>query len=278
MAVIRSRSARRFGADEAAGHRDAGPRPDERRDRGGSHPASRPSSSRSARRTCSSAASSWTPLFETPYEVDGYLSPLFSPLIAPAWLPYVDQPRPPDPLDPARLPGDLLLLPQGLLPVLLRRPARLRGRRADGPPRLQAGDGVPVHPPEPPPLLPVSRVHPAVLPVDRRGRVDLPAERRHPDRARGVFVLFFNVALLSGYSLSCHSLRHVVGGKLDCFSCSRGASARYSALAAADGAQPAPHGVGLGEPDHGHVRRRLRPAARARGHHRPGDPVLIADR
>src|SRR6185436_18803815 len=95
----------------------------------------------------------------------------------------VDQPGPADPLDPARLPGDLLLLPQGLLPVLLRRPARLRGRRADRPQALQPRGGLPVHPPEPPPLLPVPRVHPAGLPVDRRGPVDLPAERRHPDRA-----------------------------------------------------------------------------------------------
>jgi hypothetical protein len=44
----------------------------------------------------------------------------------------------------------------------------------------------------------------------------------------GVFVLFFNAALLSGYSLSCHSLRHIVGGKMDCFSCSRRAQIRYS--------------------------------------------------
>ena len=44
----------------------------------------------------------------------------------------------------------------------------------------------------------------------------------------GVFILFFNAALLSGYSLSCHSLRHLVGGRLDCFSCSRRAQVRYS--------------------------------------------------
>ncbi len=29
-----------------------------------------------------------------------------------------------------------------------------------------------------------------------------------------------NVILLTLYTFSCHSLRHVVGGKLDCFSCS----------------------------------------------------------
>jgi hypothetical protein len=44
----------------------------------------------------------------------------------------------------------------------------------------------------------------------------------------GVGILFVNAALLTGYSLSCHSLRHVVGGKLDCFSCSRRTQVRYS--------------------------------------------------
>ena len=80
-----------------------------------------------------------TPLFNTPYEVDGYLSPLFSPLIVAAVPAGVVQPGDPDPVDPARLPGDLLLLPQGLLPLLLRRPAGLRRRRADDPPALLDG-------------------------------------------------------------------------------------------------------------------------------------------
>ncbi|MBI4404728.1 MAG: succinate dehydrogenase [Deltaproteobacteria bacterium] len=35
----------------------------------------------------------------------------------------------------------------------------------------------------------------------------------------GTLVLLVNTVLLSGYTLSCHSLRHLVGGKLDCFSC-----------------------------------------------------------
>jgi hypothetical protein len=36
----------------------------------------------------------------------------------------------------------------------------------------------------------------------------------------GSVVLTTNVILLSLYALSCHSWRHLVGGKLDCFSCS----------------------------------------------------------
>ena len=43
----------------------------------------------------------------------------------------VDQPRPVHPVDPARFPRHLLLLPEGLLPLLFRRSARLRGRRAE---------------------------------------------------------------------------------------------------------------------------------------------------
>jgi hypothetical protein len=35
----------------------------------------------------------------------------------------------------------------------------------------------------------------------------------------GSLVLTTNVVLLSLYTLSCHSLRHLVGGRLDCFSC-----------------------------------------------------------
>jgi hypothetical protein len=41
-------------------------------------------------------------------------------------------------------------------------------------------------------------------------------------------ILFANVTLLSGYSLSCHSLRHLVGGKLDCFSCTARTRVRHS--------------------------------------------------
>src|SRR5262245_5917800 len=49
----------------------------------------------------------------------------------------LDQSGPLDPVDPARLPGDLLLLPEGVLPLLLRRSARLRGGGAHGPQALQ---------------------------------------------------------------------------------------------------------------------------------------------
>jgi hypothetical protein len=35
----------------------------------------------------------------------------------------------------------------------------------------------------------------------------------------GSLVLLANIILLSLYTFSCHSLRHMVGGKIDCFSC-----------------------------------------------------------
>src|SRR5262249_23994798 len=45
----------------------------------------------------------------------------------------------------------------------------------------------------------------------------------------GTLVLVLNASLLMFYSLSCHSLRHLVGGKLDCFSCSAPNRARHKA-------------------------------------------------
>jgi hypothetical protein len=37
-----------------------------------------------------------------------------------------------------------------------------------------------------------------------------------------------NAALLSGWTLGCHSWRHLIGGRLDCFSCSRGMSNHHT--------------------------------------------------
>jgi hypothetical protein len=45
----------------------------------------------------------------------------------------------------------------------------------------------------------------------------------------GTLVLLVNVTLLTLYLFSCHSLRHIVGGKLDCFSCARSGMARHNA-------------------------------------------------
>ena len=37
----------------------------------------------------------------------------------------------------------------------------------------------------------------------------------------GTVIMVINAYLLMMYSLSCHSLRHIIGGKMDCMSCSR---------------------------------------------------------
>ncbi len=44
----------------------------------------------------------------------------------------------------------------------------------------------------------------------------------------GTLVLLVNVVLLTLYLFSCHSLRHLFGGKLDCFSCAKFGKPRYS--------------------------------------------------
>ena len=41
-------------------------------------------------------------------------------------------------------------------------------------------------------------------------------------------VMLANIVLLSLYTLSCHSVRHLVGGKLDCFSCTAATRTRHT--------------------------------------------------
>ena len=42
----------------------------------------------------------------------------------------------------------------------------------------------------------------------------------------GSLLWFVNIVLLSAYTFSCHSFRHLVGGNKDCYSCVRGGNAR----------------------------------------------------
>jgi hypothetical protein len=44
----------------------------------------------------------------------------------------------------------------------------------------------------------------------------------------GSLVMLANIVLLTTYTFSCHSLRHLVGGKLDCFSCAALGKPRHS--------------------------------------------------
>lgn len=43
----------------------------------------------------------------------------------------------------------------------------------------------------------------------------------------GSVLMLANVILLTGYTFSCHALRHLVGGSVDCFSCAMGGNARH---------------------------------------------------
>ena len=151
------------------------------------------------------------------YEADGDLSPFFSPLHRvpgpPAWFFAGD----PHPVAPRGLPGHLLLLPQGVLPGLLPRPAGLRRRGAVGSAgELQGGDALPfifqnLHRYSctwrsiPLSFLWLDVVHVAATGHGGFG-VGVGAG---PGRQRHVAAL---------YTLSCHSFRHLVGGRLDCFS------------------------------------------------------------
>jgi hypothetical protein len=169
------------------------------------------------------------PIFgdQIPYEVDGYLSPLFSPLIAPDWMPTW--------LSPGLL---ILWIPLGFRATCYYyRKAYYRFYFQDPP-------GCAVAEPTIHRRYRMEAALPFILQNLHRFFlylafvplfflwVDALQSLRFEGQWRiglGVVILAVNAALLTGYSLSCHSLRHLVGGRLDCFSCTRRTQARYSA-------------------------------------------------
>jgi hypothetical protein len=54
-------------------------------------------------------------------------------------------------------------------------------------------------------------------------------EGHGPGVGIGSVLLLVNAILLSGYTLGCHAWRHVIGGRLNCFSCDGGAEAQHQA-------------------------------------------------
>ena len=44
----------------------------------------------------------------------------------------------------------------------------------------------------------------------------------------GTVVMLMNAALLTGYTFGCHSWRHLIGGRFDCFACDRASSPTYT--------------------------------------------------
>jgi len=168
----------------------------------------------------------WEPLFGVPYEVDGYLSPFFSPLIfedaLPTWF------------SPAIL---ILWIPLGFRTTCYYyRKAYYRSYFAD-PPACAVGEPT-IHR-----RYAMERAFPFILQNVHRYFLYLAFVplfflwldalltfvNTGPRIGLGGLILLGNAALLSGYSLSCHSLRHLAGGRLDCFSCSAAARIRYRA-------------------------------------------------
>ena len=167
----------------------------------------------------------WNPLGGPAYEVDGYLSPLFSPLFKPDWLPTW--------ISPGLF---ILWIPLGFRATCYYyRKAYYRFYFAD-PPGCAVGEptihrGYKMETAFPFILQNLHRyfLYLAFFPLAFLW-IDAALAVAHdgPRIGLGVVILFVNAALLTGYSLSCHSLRHIVGGKLDCFSCSRRTRVRYS--------------------------------------------------
>ena len=120
----------------------------------------------------------------------------------------------PDPLDPARLPGHLLLLPQGLLPLVLLVAAGLRRpRRAPAATAARRASRS------------SSRTSTATSSGCRcwcwSSSGGTPSSRSASRTGFGIglgtLILVANAALLSLYTFSCHSCRYLCGGYLDSF-------------------------------------------------------------
>ena len=165
----------------------------------------------------------WAAFQGNNYQVGGYLSPLYSPLVTLPWLPFS--------------PAFLILLP----PVLFRatcyyyRKAYYRSYFLD-PPACAVGDlrGKGYRGETAFPLI-LQNLHRYLFYItfvylfflwsdvvraaifDGRFGIGL-----------GTLVILANTSALTLYSFSCHSARHLVGGKLDCFSCSATTRARHS--------------------------------------------------
>jgi hypothetical protein len=168
----------------------------------------------------------WTPLLGTAYEVDGYLSPLFSPLIAPGALPAF--------ISPGLL---ILWIPLGFRATCYYyRKAYYRFYFADPPGCAVAEPTVhrryAMETRFPFILQNVHRyfLYLAFIPLTFLWLDLIPAfmPEGHPRVGLGGLLFLGNVILLTGFSLSCNSLRHIVGGHLDCFSCTRRQRVQYT--------------------------------------------------
>jgi hypothetical protein len=164
----------------------------------------------------------WAAFQNAQYQVGGYLSPLYSPLIVVPWLPLP--------------PSFIILLP----PVLFRatcyyyRKAYYRSYFLD-PPACAVGDlrGKGYRGETAFPLI-LQNFHRYLFYItfiylfflwhDVANATNFGG---HFGIGIGTLVILANTTALTLYSFSCHSARHLVGGKLDCFSCTAGTRARH---------------------------------------------------
>jgi hypothetical protein len=156
------------------------------------------------------------------------LSPFYSPLIGREWLPFW--------LSPAVL---ILWAPAGFRVTcyyyrkayyrayFLDPPAcsvgEPRGRRYRGETRLLLFQNLHRY------FLYLALIFLVVLAYDVVKSCRFPAEQGTFGVTVGTLVLGVNVVLLGLYTFSCHSLRHLVGGNVDCFSCVALGDFRYRA-------------------------------------------------
>ena len=165
----------------------------------------------------------WAAFQGNHYQFGGYLSPLYSPLIVVPWFPFS--------------PAFLILLP----PVLFRatcyyyRKAYYRSYFLD-PPACAVGElrghgyrGETAFP------LILQNLHRYLFYITAVYLVFLWHDVFNATRFDGGFglglgtlVILANTVALTLYSFSCHSARHLVGGNLDCFSCSAFTRARHN--------------------------------------------------
>ena len=168
----------------------------------------------------------WGPVFGVGFEVDGYLSPFFSPLLGvgvlPAWL------------SPAIL---VLWIPLGFRGTCYAfRRAYYRSLFAD-PPACAVGE------PRVHRRYSMEAAFPFILQNSHRFFLYLQFIplfflwldafiALRPDGVwrlgLGNVILFGDLILLTGFSMSCNSLRHLVGGRLDCFSCTARTRVRHT--------------------------------------------------
>ncbi len=154
----------------------------------------------------------WAALQGAHYEYKNYLSPFYSPLLTPSWWPF----------SPAIL---ILWAPAGFrLTCYYYRKAYYRSFWL-APPACAVGDAKSGYSGETRFPLLLQNFHRYFFYAATLFLAFLWYDAVHGFIFDGRFgvglgslVLVLNVALLSLYSFSCHSFRHLVGGKLDCFS------------------------------------------------------------